>query len=109
MTDQIPASIHESIKQDFKIELSEVDIQNKLYRTFIADIAKDIGCVQETEAIKARVHTLIEKESKLQSIVDNRPLTRHPFEGLGQNLIKLSENSNKALKLLIKNLKHGTN
>jgi len=108
MTDQIPASIHESVKEDFKIELREAEIQNKCYREFITWIAKEVGSTQETEVIKAKIHTLVEKEQKLQNISDNRPLTRAPFEGLGKQVVKLTDNINKVLKLQIKRLKHGT-
>ena len=94
---QVPAKIHESIKEDFKIEIEESDIQIKAYKDFIAFVAKEIGTTQETEAIKARIHTLVAQESKLQNIKDGRPLMRHPFEGLGKQMIKLVKNINKLL------------
>lgn len=95
--DQVPLKIHESIKEDFKIELEEAELKVNAYKDFIAVIAKEIGTTQETEAIKARIHTLVAQESKLKDIEDDRPLTRHPFEGIGENI-------NKLLKLLINKL-----
>lgn len=109
MTDLIPASIHESVKQDFKDELDKCEVKVKAYRSFISDIAKEIGCNQETEVIKAEIHSLVLSESKLKSIKDNRPLIKHPFDGLGEKVIKLTENTNQFIKLLTKKLKHGTN
>lgn len=107
MTDQVPASVHESVKEDFTIEIKETRIQNECYREFIKWVANEVGTTQETEPIKARIHTLIEKETKLQNIQDNRPLTRHPFEGFGKQVIKLVENANQYFKLKIKQSKNG--
>jgi hypothetical protein len=109
MGETIPATTHESIKEDFEIDVKEADIKVKAYRDFVAIIAKEIGTTQETEAIKARIYTLVAKESKLRDIVDNRPLTRHPFEGLGEQVVKLTKNINKVFRLLIKKLNEKNN
>lgn len=85
--EHVSAEIHEQIKEDFTIELNEVETKNKAYREFITWLAKTIDTTQETEAIKARIKTLIAKEEKLTNIKDNRPYTRHPLEGVGK-LIK---------------------
>lgn len=99
----VPLKIHQSVKEDFKIEQQELEIQVQTLRSFVAEVAKEIGTVQELPAIKARIHTLVSQESKLNDIKDERPLMRHPFEGIGERVRIILDNFNKLVKLSIKN------
>lgn len=80
------ATIHESVKEDFTIELQEAEKKVKSYKDFITEVARIIGTTQETEPIKARAETLVKKETILKAMQENRPLTRHPFEGIGDRI-----------------------
>ena len=89
MESQIPAKLHESVKEDLAIELKEAETAVRSYREFITWVAKEIGCNQETELIRARIVTLVSEETKLKNIQDNRPLTKNPFDGVGNLMRKL--------------------
>ena len=78
--------IHESVKDDFEKELSEVEEKNKLYREFLVRLAKKVGSTQNIEDVEAKVSTLVKDSQELKEIQDDPPLVRHPFEGIGERL-----------------------
>lgn len=96
--------IHESVKQDFTLELAEVESKHKALREFLVRLAKATGATQNIEDVEAKVGTLVKDndncQTKLKAIEDNRPITKHPLDGVGKLLEEL-------VKLLIKRFKNG--
>jgi len=78
--------IHESVKDDFEKDLAEVEEKNRIYREFLVRLAKKVGSTQNIEDVEAKVGTLVKDSQELKEIQDNRPLTKHPFEGIGERL-----------------------
>lgn len=78
--------IHEGIKDDFEKELAEVEKKNRIYREFLVRLAKEVGSTQNIEDVEAKVSTLVKDSQELKEIQDNRPLVKHPFEGIGERL-----------------------
>ena len=99
MIDVVSAKIHESVKEDYKAEVESLRIENREYKYFIAEIAKAIGENQEIPKLKASIYLLVANDSKLRDIKDNRPLTRHPFEGVG----KIVKNILSKIEIIVSN------
>lgn len=78
--------IHESVKNDFDKDLAEVEEKNRIYREFLVRLAKKVGSTQNIEDVEAKVSTLVKDSQELKEIQDNRPLVKHPFEGIGERL-----------------------
>lgn len=78
--------IHESVKNDFDKDLAEVEKKNRIYREFLVRLAKEVGSTQNIEDVEAKVSTLVKDSQELKEIQDDRPLVKHPFEGIGERL-----------------------
>ena len=90
--------IHESVKDDFEKDLAEVEEKNRIYREFLVRLAKKVGSTQNIEDVEAKIGTLVKDSQELKEIQDDRPLVKHPFEGIGDKI-------NSILELVIKRLK----
>ncbi len=90
--------IHESVKDDFEKDLAEVEEKNRIYREFLVRLAKKVGSTQNIEDVEAKIGTLVKDSQELKEIRDDRPLVKHPFEGIGDKI-------NSILELVIKRLK----
>ena len=90
--------IHESVKDDFEKDLAEVEEKNRIYREFLVRLAKKVGSTQNIEDVEAKVSTLVKDSQELKEIHDDRPLVKHPFEGIGERLRTIFD-------LIIKRLK----
>jgi len=91
--------IHESVKDDFEKDLAEVEEKNRIYREFLVRLAKKVGSTQNIEDVEAKIGTLVKDSQELKEIQDDRPLVKHPFEGIGDKI-------NSILELVIKRLKN---
>lgn len=78
--------IHESVKDDFEKDLAEVEEKNRIYREFLVRLAKKVGSTQNIEDVEAKIGTLVKDSQELKEIQDDRPLVKHPFEGIGERL-----------------------
>ena len=85
--------IHASIKEDFVVELEEAESKYRSLREFLVRLAKATGATQNIEDVEAKIGTLIAEndkcQTKLKAIIDDRPITKHPLDGLGKALENL--------------------
>lgn len=92
------AKIHKSVKDDFEKEIAEVEKKNTLYREFLVRLAKETGATQNMEDVEAKVSTLVKDAQELRDVKDERPLTKHPFEGAGKRTREIQELTIKLMK-----------